>query len=224
MTQRPSFDLTLYLVAGTDAVGGRPLDAVVAAAVRGGVTLVQLREKDLPDDQVIGLARRLKALLAAHGVPLIVNDRIEAARDAGADGVHLGQDDLDAAHARALLGPDKIIGVSAGTAAEAALVDRDAADYVGVGSVYATATKPDAGAPIGVTGLRALGPALAPLPIVAIGGIGAGNAAEVMASGAADGLAVVSAICGADDPEAAAGDLRRAVEQGRAAARSGTDT
>ena len=216
MTRPPSFDLTLYLVVGSDAVGGRSLDQVVAAAVRGGVTLVQLREKDLPDAQVVDLARRLKAMLAAHGVPLIVNDRIEAARDAGADGVHLGQDDLDAAHARDVLGPDKIVGVSAGTAAEAALVDRGIADYVGVGSVYATATKPDAGAPIGVAGLRALRPVLAPLPIVAIGGIDAGSAAAVMASRAAEGVAVVSAICGAEDPEAAARDLRRAINEGRA--------
>ena len=119
------------------------------------------------------------------------------------------------ARARAILGLDKLIGVSVGTAAEAARVDKASADYVGIGSVYATPTKSDAGAPIGVAGLSALAAALAPLPAVAIGGIGAGNAAEVMASGAADGIAVVSAICGAEDPEAAARALRREIAAGR---------
>ena len=215
MTMKPAFDLTLYLVAGSGVTAGRPLDEVVAAAVRGGVTLVQLREKTRPDAEIVELARALKDLLGPLDVPLIVNDRVEVARAAGADGVHLGQDDLDAARARAILGPDRLIGVSAGTAAEAARVDKASADYVGIGSVYATPTKPDAGAPIGVAGLSALAAALAPLPAVAIGGIGAGNAAQVMASGAADGIAVVSAICGAEDPEAAARALRREIAAGR---------
>ncbi len=215
MAAKPAFDLTLYLVIGGDALGGRPLDEVVAAAVRGGVTLVQLREKARSDAEIVERARALKDLLERLGVPLIVNDRVEVARAAGADGVHLGQDDLDAARARAILGSDKLIGVSAGTAAEAARVDKAAADYVGIGSVYATPTKPDAGAPIGVAGLSDLAGELAPLPAVAIGGIGAGNAAQVMASGATDGIAVVSAICGAEDPEAAARALRREIAAGR---------
>ncbi|MCH8036689.1 MAG: thiamine phosphate synthase, partial [Proteobacteria bacterium] len=141
MAAKPAFDLTLYLVVGGDALGGRPLDEVVAAAVRGGVTLVQLREKTRPDAEIVERARALKDLLAPLGVPLIVNDRVEVARAAGADGVHLGQDDLDTARARAILGPDKLIGVSAGTAAEAARVGRASADYVGIGPVYATPTK-----------------------------------------------------------------------------------
>lgn len=215
MSTRPAFDLTLYLVAGRDAVGGRPLEAVVEAAVRGGVTLVQLREKSMADGALIDLARRLKARLAPFGVPLIVNDRADVARAAGADGVHLGVDDVAAAHAREILGPAGIVGVSAGTDAEAALIDPAQADYAGVGSVYPTATKPDAGPAIGLDGLRALRRKI-PLPIVAIGGIGAGNAAEVMATGVA-GIAVVSAICGAPDPQAAARALRRAIAAGRAA-------
>lgn len=215
MAAKPAFDLTLYLVIGGDVLGGRPLDEVVAAAVRGGVTLVQLREKARSDAEIVERARALKDLLERLEVPLILNDRVEVARAAGADGVHLGQDDLDAARARAILGPDKLIGVSAGTAAEAARVDKAAADYVGIGAVYATPTKPDAGAPIGIAGLSDLGAALAPLPAVAIGGIGAGNAAQVMASGATDGIAVVSAICGAEDPEAAARALRREIAAGR---------
>lgn len=225
---KPAFDLTLYLVIGADVTQGRPLDEVVAAALRGGATLVQLREKALGDAELVEAARALKGRLAPLGVPLIINDRAEVAKAAGADGVHLGQDDLDAARARRILGPDGLIGVSAGTAEEAARIDKGLADYVGIGAVYATATKPDAGPAIGIAGLSTLAAALAPLPVVAIGGIGAGNAAEVMAaqfragSSAADGIAVVSAICGAPDPEAAARALRREIDAGRERATSGT--
>ena len=214
MAERRAFDLTLYLVAGSEAVGDRPLAEVVAAAVRGGVTLVQLREKTLPDDAMIALARQIKDELQPSGIPLIINDRVEVALAAGAEGVHLGVDDLSASEARARLGPARILGVSAGTAAEAALVDPRLADYVGVGSVYATVTKPDAGPPIGLAGLADLGSRI-PLPVVAIGGIGGAQAEAVMASGVA-GIAVVSAICGAADPEAAARDLRAKIAAGRA--------
>ena len=220
MNVKPAFDLTLYLVIGSDVTQGRPLLEVVAAAVRGGATLVQLREKALGDAALVDAARALKGLLAPLGVPLIVNDRAEVARAAGADGVHLGQDDLDAARAREILGPGGLIGVSAGTAEEAARVDRDLADYVGIGAVYATATKSDAGPSIGVGGLATLAAALRPLPVVAIGGIGATNAAQVMsaqgtAGSAPDGVAVVSAICSAEDPEAAAQALRREIDAAR---------
>ena len=221
MNAKLAFDLTLYLVVGSDVTQGRPLDEVVAAAVRGGATLVQLREKALGDAELVEAARALKTRLAPLGVPLIVNDRVEAAQAAGADGVHLGQGDLDAVRARAILGPDALIGVSAGTPEEVARVDQGLADYVGIGSVYATATKPDAGPPIGIAGLAALAASLRPLPVVAIGGIGVREAAEVMAAQfmagrcAADGIAVVSAICGAQDPEAAARALRREIDVGR---------
>lgn len=218
MPAKPPFDLTLYLVVGSDAVGGSSLEDVVAAALRGGVTVVQLREKTLPDDAMVALARRLKALVARHGVPLIVNDRIAVAQAAGADGVHLGWDDEAAPAARARLGDAALVGLSAGTAEEAARVDCALADYVGIGSVYPTATKPDAGPAIGVAGLQAVHELL-PLPAVAIGGIGLGNAAEVMAGSTVEGIAVVSAICGASDPEAAARGLRAEIDKGRAARR-----
>jgi len=218
MPAKPPFDLTLYLVVGSDAVGGSSVEDVVAAALRGGVTVVQLREKTLPDDAMVALARRLKALAARHGVPLIVNDRIAVARAAGADGVHLGWDDEAAPAARARLGDAALVGLSAGTAEEAARVDCALADYVGIGSVYPTATKPDAGPAIGVAGLQAVHKLL-PLPAVAIGGIGLGNAAEVMAGSTVEGIAVVSAICGASDPEAAARGLRAKIDKGRAARR-----
>ncbi len=235
MSAKPAFDLTLYLVVGSGVTQGRPVEEVVTAAVRGGVTLVQLREKAFPDAELVEAARALKGRLAPLGVPLIVNDRVEAAKAAGADGVHLGQDDLDVGRARAILGPDRLIGVSAGTAEEAARIDKGLADYVGIGSVYATATKPDAGPPIGVAGLTALARELRPLPVVAIGGIGTRQAAEVMAvqgtaaqgtaaqgtaaqgiaGSAVDGIAVVSAICGAPDPEAAARARRGEIDVGR---------
>ena len=218
MPAKPPFDLTLYLVVGSDAVAGRSVEDVVAAALRGGVTVVQLREKTLPDDAMAALARRLKALAARHGAPLIVNDRIAVARAAGADGVHLGWDDEAAPTARARLGDAALVGLSAGTAEEAARVDCALADYVGIGSVFPTATKPDAGPAIGVAGLQAVHELL-PLPAVAIGGIGLGNAAEVMAGSTVEGIAVVSAICGASDPEAAARGLRAEIDKGRAARR-----
>lgn len=217
-TRRP-FDLTLYLVAGPADVGPRPLEEVVAAAVEGGVTLVQLRDKTLPDAALIERARRLVELLTPRGVPLIVNDRVTVAAEAGAAGVHLGPDDSDVAQARARLGPAAIIGVSAGTPEEAARVDARIADYAGVGSVYPTTSKADAGAAIGLDGLTGLSRRL-PLPVVAIGGISI-DSARAVAACPVQGLAVVSAICGAADPKAAAQRLRAAIEAGRADVRDG---
>ena len=208
-----AFDLTLYLVIGPDDVPGRSVEAVTAAAVAGGVTLVQLRDKTAPDAEMAELARSLQEILAPRALPLIINDRIEVARDVGAAGVHLGIDDPPAVEARDALGPEAIIGVSAGTQEEAGLVDPAVVDYVGTGAVYATATKADAGAAIGLDGLTALRRRLT-LPMVAIGGIGLSTAAAVVATGV-EGIAVVSAICGAVDPEAAARDLRKAVDRGR---------
>ncbi len=210
MNAPPGPDLSLYLIAGPEAVGGRDLLAVVAAAARGGVSLVQLRDKTAPDDALIEQARALKALLSPLGVPLIVNDRLEVALAAEADGLHLGQEDVAPARARAALGPGRILGVSAGDAEEAKIVDPALVDYVGVGPVYPTGSKADAGDAIGLDGLRALR-ALLPLPMVAIGGIDEATAAEVMACGV-EGVAVVSAICGAADPRAAARALRRRID------------
>ena len=210
MTRVPGLDLSLYLVAGAEDAGGRDLMAVVAAAVRGGVSVVQLRDKTATDAAMIAQARGLKGLLAPLGVPLIVNDRLDVALAAEADGLHLGQEDVAPARARAALGPGRILGVSAGDAEEAKIADPALVDYVGVGPVYPTGSKADAGAAIGLGGLRALRALLA-LPMVAIGGIDEANAAEVMACGV-EGVAVVSAICGAKDPEAAARALRGRID------------
>ena len=184
--------------------------------MRGGVSLVQLRDKTASDDELTASARALRAVLAPHGVPLIVNDRLEVALAAQAEGLHVGQDDLSPAAARAALGPGRILGVSAGNPEEAAIVDPDVVDYVGVGPVYGTGTKADAGAAIGLAGLDVMTEQLS-LPIVAIGGIGIETAADVMARGVG-GIAVVSAICGAADPEAAARGLCQRIAEGRRAA------
>jgi len=205
-------DLSVYLVADPTATRGRPLLDVVAAAVRGGATLVQLRDKEGGGRATVEGARALVALLRPLGVPLVVNDRVDVAVAAGADGAHVGQRDLPAADARRLLGPEAILGVSASSAAEARAVDDDVADYVGAGPVFATGSKADAEPPTGLDGLAAICAATA-LPVVGIGGITADNAASVVATGAR-GVSVISAVCGADDPEAAVRALARAVRAG----------
>jgi thiamine-phosphate pyrophosphorylase len=209
---RPPRDLRLMLVTDPAMTGTRGLIATVLAGVAGGATIVQLRDKGADDATLVAAARALRAELAPLGVPLIVNDRVAVAAEAGADGVHIGQDDGDPAAARALLGPDALIGLSVTRAAEIATVDAGVVDYVGLGPVFATATKPDAAPALGLAGARAIAARL-PAPWIAIGGIDATNAADVIAAGAA-GIAVVSAICAADDPAEAAAGLRRAIAEG----------
>lgn len=203
-------DYSLYLVTDRDLAGGRTHLEIVAAAVAGGVSCVQLREKNLATRDFIREARELKALLAPLGIPLIVNDRIDVALAAGADGVHLGQSDMPLADARRLLGPGFIIGISAESVADALTAAAGGADYLGISPVFVTATKNDTALPLGLDGVRAMRAAVS-LPLVGIGGIDARNAAQVLASGA-DGVAVVSAIVAAGDPELAARELRRIVD------------
>ncbi len=209
------FDPSLYLVVGTaDLRSGGDLEAVVTAAVRGGATLVQLREKDANLARVVALARALKARLEPLGVPLIINDSAAAVLAADADGLHVGQDDQPPLAARLAIGRRRSLGVSAGSLAEARINGLVVADYVGAGPIYATTSKADAGQPVGPEAILKLR-AFVPLPLVAIGGVTADNAAAAVAAGA-DGVAVVSAICGAADPEAAARAIRRAEEAARA--------
>ncbi len=207
MTKQP-IDLSLYLVLGPqDCAGRNPVDIAVAAA-ENGATLVQLRDKTGTTATQIDLARALKARLAPLKVPLIVNDRIDVALAAGADGVHLGQDDMKLADARRQSGPDFFIGVSIGSEEERDATDQRLADYAGVGACFSTKTKLDADS-LGVEGLRRLRPSLS-LPVVGIGGITADNAAKVLQAGA-DGIAVVSAICRSSDPAAATRQLAEIV-------------
>ncbi|MGN6773268.1 MAG: thiamine phosphate synthase [Rhizobiaceae bacterium] len=218
------FDLSLYLVLDPDLCGPMGMVQTTHAAVAGGVTMVQLRDKHASTAEMIGTGRALQAVLAGTGVPLVVNDDVEAAVTLGADGLHVGQDDCDARSARARIGPDMILGVSVETEALATALDPAIVDYAGVGPVFATPTKPDHKQPVGLDGLARLA-AASPVPTVAISGLKAEHAASVLAAGA-DGLAVVSAICGKPDPRRAAmaiagaiavarQEMRRAAEAGR---------
>jgi len=203
------FDLSLYLVlddglGGGPLEGGRALAEIACAAVAGGATMVQLRHKGATTGERIAEGRRLRAALGG-AVPLIVNDDLEACLEIGADGLHVGQGDLAPDLARARLGPGRILGLSVETEADARAVDRGIVDYVGAGPVFATATKPGHAAPVGLDGLARI-VAAAPVPAVAIGGLGPGHVDSVLAAGAV-GLAVVSAICAAPDPKAAAADF-----------------
>jgi thiamine-phosphate pyrophosphorylase len=214
---RPLCDWRLYLVTDRDLACGRPLEGVVAAAVHGGVTAVQLREKSCCTREFIELGRTLKTLLGPLRIPLIVNDRVDVALAIGADGVHIGQQDMDCACGRTILGPDAVIGLSIETveqAREAASLDLD---YLGVGPVFPTSTKPDAALALGLAGLADVR-ALSRRPIVAIGGIGVRNVQAVIQAGA-DGIAVVSALCAAADPERAARELRASIDAALQAAR-----
>ncbi|MYZ47903.1 thiamine phosphate synthase [Propylenella binzhouense] len=207
------FDPTLCLVLGPADVGRRDPCEVAAAAIRGGVTLVQLRWKHAPEADIRALAARLRAVTAPAGVPLILNDRPELVAEAGADGVHVGQADMPAVEARRRLGPDAILGLSIETLAQAAALDPAGIDYVGLGPVFATGSKPDHAVPLGISGFAEARTVLE-IPVIAIGGMSAENAAAMRAAGA-DGLAVISAICGAPDPEAAARRLVARFGHGR---------
>ncbi|MDX5376300.1 MAG: thiamine phosphate synthase [Halomonas sp.] len=197
-----SLDLSLYLVTDPELCARQGLVETVVAAVRGGVTVVQLRDKQASDGEMIDQARRLKAALAGSGVPLIINDRLAVALESGADGLHIGQDDGDVAAARSALGEAAILGLSVQNHDQLARLDPARLDYLGFGPVFATTTKRNHATPLGFDGLAAL-VAASPLPAVAIGGLKAEHARQVHAAGA-QGPAVISAICGQPDPEAAA--------------------
>ncbi|MBB2792845.1 UNVERIFIED_ORG: thiamine-phosphate pyrophosphorylase [Rhizobium pisi] len=196
-----AFDLSLYLVLDPDLCARIGMVETARLAVAGGATMVQLRDKQARTACMIETGRALKQALGGTGARLIVNDDVEAAIAIGADGLHIGQEDMDARTARGMIGPDMILGLSVETEALAAAVDRDLVDYTGVGPVFATATKADHKQPIGFDGLARL-VQVSPVPSVAIGGLKAEHVAEVFAAGA-KGLAVVSAVCGTPDPAAA---------------------
>lgn len=198
-------DLSLYLVTDRPLSLGRPIEEVVTAAVEGGVTMVQLREKECSTGEFITLARTLKEALAPHGVPLIINDRVDVALAVDAEGVHIGQSDMSYEDARRLLGPDKIIGLSVENFSDLERANSLEVDYVGISPVYGTPTKRDTAEPFGLEGLRRA-VALSVHPTVAIGGMNATTIGEVMLSGV-DGVAVVSAICSAPSPRKAAQEL-----------------
>lgn len=209
------FDLSLYLVLDSDLCQTHSMVETTRLAVAGGVTMVQLRDKAATTAGLVSTGQALMAVLRGTGVPLIVNDDLEAALAIDADGLHVGQDDLPVREARQRLGKGKILGLSVETETAARSVDASVVDYVGVSPVFATPTKPDHKPPVGIAGLIRIA-AASPVPAVAIGGLKAEHVAPILETGA-DGLAVVSAICGQPDPEAAARRLADAIRRWREA-------
>jgi thiamine-phosphate pyrophosphorylase len=219
---RPPFDPTLYLVTDTELCRPRPVADVVRAAVAGGVTAVQVRDKYASRRDLLELVRAVQHAAAdTPGVRVVVNDALDVALIARADGVHVGQDDLPAAEVRALIGPDRLLGLSVSSRAEldaALALPAGTLDLVGLSPVWGTPTKPDTGPALGLAGVAELTSAARAggLAAVAIGGISDDRAAEVAATGV-DGICVVSAVCAAADPAAAARKLRAEVTHGRRA-------
>jgi thiamine-phosphate pyrophosphorylase len=209
-----TFDLSLYLVLDPDRSAEAGMVETARAAVAGGATIVQLRDKHAGTGAMIETGCALKGALAGTGALLVVNDDVEAAMAIGADGLHIGQEDMDARNARRLIGPSMILGLSVETEAMAAAIDPGIVDYAGVGPVFATPTKPDHKQPIGFHGLARL-VSICPVPTVAIGGLQAGHVGDVFAAGA-DGIAVVSAICGRPDPCAEAMLFAERIRKARA--------
>jgi thiamine-phosphate pyrophosphorylase len=203
-------DWSVYVITHRRVAGDRSILDVVRAAIRGGASVVQLREKTATTREMVELGQALGEITRPAGVPLIVNDRLDVALAIAAEGVHVGHDDMPVGLARRLIGPDLLLGASPETLSEARQMERDGADYLGVGDVYGTPSKSDAGTPIGVDGLTEVIRAVS-IPVVAIGGITLENAGAVIQAGAA-GVAVISAVVGAPDPEAAARRLREIVD------------
>lgn len=199
------FDLSLYLVTDDDLAGPRGVVETVRAAIDGGVTLVQHRCKQGTTRDFVATASALMEILRPRGIPLIINDRVDVALAVDADGVHVGQDDMRVAKVRELIGPDRILGLSAALMEELTPDELGPIDYLGVGPVFATTTKPDADDAIGFDHLGRI-QAAAGLPVVAIGGLKPEHVEPTLAAGA-DGLAVVSAIMAAEDPARAARDF-----------------
>lgn len=197
--------MLLYAVTDRTWTGARTLYQQVECALKGGVTCVQLREKDLPEAEFLAEAREIGTLCRAYGVPFIVNDSVEIALACGADGVHVGQSDMEAGHVRAAVGDRLMIGVSARTVEEALAAQRAGADYLGVGAVFPTSTKLDAEAVARQT-LKDICAAV-DIPVTAIGGISRDNLLELSGTGI-DGVALVSAIFGAEDIEGRCRELK----------------
>ena len=197
----------IYLVTDQDLCLGRSLAAVVEAAAGAGIACVQLREKTLPTRFFLNQALTLKPILAAAGIPLLINDRVDIALAAGADGVHLGQSDMPCEAARRLLGPDAVIGLSVETWEDVTAAQDMDVNYLGVSPIFATPTKTDTKTPWGLEGLGRIR-AYSRHRLVAIGGLNTANAPDIIKAGA-DAVAVVSAICSAKDPHAATRDLVR---------------
>ena len=203
-------DLLLYAVTDRSWLGEQTLCEQVEEALKGGATFVQLREKELDEESFLAEAVEIQKLCRRYRVPFVINDNVEIARKINADGVHVGQSDMEAGNVRTLLGEDKILGVSAQTVEQAVLAERCGADYLGVGAVFQTSSKSDADN-VSHDTLKAICEAVR-IPVVAIGGIGKHNVSELCGSGIC-GVAVISAIFGAEDIENATAELKALTER-----------
>ncbi len=210
---RKSFDPSLYLVTDRSLSRNRQITEIVRQAAEGGVSMVQLREKDASTQDFLQLARELKALLAPRGIPLIINDRMDIALASGADGVHVGQRDMPVEEIRRLMGPDAIIGLSVESGEDAEKANALDIDYIGISPVHVTPTKKELTRGLGLSGVREI-VSRSRFPSVGIGGIHKENAGEIIRAGA-DGVAVVSAICSADDPCLASSELAETVSSAK---------
>ena len=203
-------DLLLYAVTDRHWLNGRTLYEVVQESLDGGATFIQLREKELDNENFLAEAKELKKLCAEYKVPFVINDNVDIAIEMDADGVHVGQSDMEAGDVRAKLGPDKIIGVSAQTVEQAILAEKRGADYLGVGAVFPTGSKDDAD-DVSHETLKAICDAVS-IPVIAIGGITVDNTPELAGTGIC-GIAVISAIYAAEDIPAATAKLKEVTEK-----------
>jgi thiamine-phosphate pyrophosphorylase len=218
---RAAVDFRLYLITDRrQAAGGNLLEAV-ERALAGGVRAVQLREKDLGGRELLELARKMRALASRYGAKLLINDRADIALAAGADGVHLGEASIPPEEARRLLGPGKLIGCSAHSAERLAAAEAGGADFAVFGPVYFTPSKAPYGPPLGVDTLRRACASVR-IPVFALGGVGAENIEEVIAAGA-DGVAMISAILAAEDPETSASEINLSVNDAISKHREGQE-
>jgi thiamine-phosphate pyrophosphorylase len=205
-------DPSLYVVLDRTAAGGRDLEEILEATLAGGCRMIQIREKEWPSGRLLPLAERLRERCRRAGATFIVNDRVDLAVAVGADGVHLGQDDLPTRAARPLLRPGMVLGRSTHSVAQAREAQAEGADYIAIGSMFPTRTKPDFQL-VGPELIRAIRPGTRSL-LVGIGGVTRENVAEVIRAGA-DGVAVISAVCGAPDPAAATREFLAAIRAAR---------
>ena len=202
--------LLLYAVTDRTWLNGKRLYEQVEKAINGGVTFVQLREKELDDVSFMNEALEIQKLCQKHNVPFVINDNVEIARKINADGVHVGQSDMKAKNVREILGETKIVGVSVQTAEQAIIAEKEGADYLGVGAVFPTSSKSDADY-VSFETLKEICNAVS-IPVVAIGGIGANNVLKLSESGIS-GIAVISAIFAAEDIESATKDLKKLTQK-----------
>lgn len=211
-------DVSLYVIIDKAFLGDRNIIDITKQIIDGGTTIIQLRAKDTQTAEVVAMGRMIMQVTSGK-IPLIINDDVEAAISIGADGVHVGQKDLEALKARGLIGQHKILGVSASMVEQAKKAQQEGADYIGAGPVFPTLTKTDADPPIGLDGLRDIKEAV-PIPVVAIGGINKENAQEVIAI--ADGIAVISAILSAENSQNATTELANIIKKFKRAQRKET--